>query len=61
MLAKGGTVEGVASAGAVAGLAARHTIDMPIAAAVNKVLHKGGDIDRTITGLLSRPLRTERS
>jgi glycerol-3-phosphate dehydrogenase (NAD(P)+) len=51
--------EGVDSAVAVAALAARLGIEMPIAAAVAAILHQGADIDSTIEGLLSRPFRTE--
>ena len=51
--------EGVASAGATVMLAARHGVDMPIAAAVHGVLHRGADIDHEISGLLSRPFTPE--
>ena len=51
--------EGVASAAAVAGLAHRLGVDMPIVAAVEAILHRGAAIDRTIDGLLSRPFRSE--
>lgn len=59
VLAKGGTVEGVASAAAVTDLAGAHDLDMPITAAVNAVVHHGADIDQTIAALLARPLKTE--
>lgn len=52
-------VEGVANAASVASLAAKHGLEMPIVAAVNALLHEGADIDETIQGLLSRPLRSE--
>jgi glycerol-3-phosphate dehydrogenase len=32
---------------------------MPIAAAVEAILHRGAEIDSTIEALLSRPFRTE--
>ena len=51
--------EGVASAGATVMLAARHGVDMPIAAAVHAVLHRGADIDHEISGLLKRPFTPE--
>lgn len=51
--------EGVWTARAVAALAARHGIDMPICQAVNAILHEGAAIDATIQALLSRPLRDE--
>ena len=51
--------EGVASAPAVAAMAAALGVEMPIAAAVNAVLHRGASVDDAIGGLLSRPLRPE--
>ena len=51
--------EGVASAQETGLLAARHGVDMPIAAAVDAVLNHGADIDAEIAGLLTRPLATE--
>jgi len=52
-------VEGVATAGAVAALALRLGIEMPITAAVDGVLHRGMAIDAMIDALLSRPYRSE--
>ena len=52
-------VEGVATAGALARLANRLGIEMPITAAVAGVLHRGLTIDAMIEGLLSRPWRSE--
>jgi glycerol-3-phosphate dehydrogenase (NAD(P)+) len=52
-------VEGVATAAAVAELAARLGIEMPISEAVEAVLHRGAPIDETIDGLLRRPYRSE--
>ena len=51
--------EGVASAPAVAAMAAALGVEMPIAAAVDAVLHRGASVDDAIGGLLSRPLRPE--
>lgn len=51
--------EGVASAASVVGLARRHGIEMPIAEAVEAILHQGAGIDETIAALLSRPFRAE--
>ena len=51
--------EGVHSAAAVAALARRHGVDMPIVAAVDAVLNKGMAIDRAIESLLARPFRAE--
>jgi len=56
---KRAVVEGVATAAAVAALAARHRIEMPISAAVDAVLHRGMAIDAMIEALLSRPYRSE--
>ncbi|HEX3863909.1 MAG TPA: NAD(P)H-dependent glycerol-3-phosphate dehydrogenase [Stellaceae bacterium] len=52
-------VEGVATAAAVTRLAASLDLEMPIAAAVDGVLHRGMAIDVMIDGLLSRPYRSE--
>ena len=51
--------EGVASAPAVAAMAAGLGVEMPIAAAVDAVLHRDASVDDAIGGLLSRPLRPE--
>ncbi len=51
--------EGVASAPAVAALAERHGVDMPISRAVNAILSGDADVDAAIAGLLSRPLKSE--
>lgn len=51
--------EGVSSAAAVAALAARLGVDMPIVAAVDAILHRGADIDEAIVSLLARPFRVE--
>jgi glycerol-3-phosphate dehydrogenase (NAD(P)+) len=52
-------VEGVATAAAVAGLAARFGIEMPISEAVDAVLHRGVPIDTMTDRLLRRPYRAE--
>lgn len=51
--------EGVTTAAAVVGLAARLGVDMPICAAVDAILNRGAGLDETIQGLLSRPFRGE--
>ena len=51
--------EGVASAAAVAALAARLGLDMPIVAAVDAILHRGAAIDAAISSLLARPFKAE--
>ncbi|MFM8679740.1 MAG: glycerol-3-phosphate acyltransferase, partial [Alphaproteobacteria bacterium] len=52
-------VEGVATAAAVAALARARAIPMPIAEAVDAILHRGAAIDDTIAALMARPLREE--
>lgn len=52
-------VEGVATSAAVARLADRLGVEMPISAAVDAVLHRGMAIDAMIETLLSRPYRSE--
>lgn len=51
--------EGVDSAASVTALARRLGVEMPIAAAVDAILHRGAEIDPTIESLLSRPFRSE--
>jgi len=51
--------EGVATAQALVPLAASLKIEMPISAAVHAILHGHADIDKTIAGLLARPLKAE--
>lgn len=51
--------EGVASAPAVAALAQRHGVEMPICAAVDDILAGRLDVDGAINALLSRPFRPE--
>jgi glycerol-3-phosphate dehydrogenase (NAD(P)+) len=52
-------VEGVASSGAIALLAGRLGVEMPVVAAVDAVLHRGMAIDIMIEDLLRRPYRSE--
>lgn len=52
--------EGVATAKAVAADARKRGIDMPIAGAVNALLHEGHDLDGIIHGLMNRTLKHER-
>jgi glycerol-3-phosphate dehydrogenase (NAD(P)+) len=51
--------EGVFTASSVIDLARRLAVDMPICAAVDRVVNHGADIDATIAGLLSRPFTAE--
>ena len=50
---------GVASAPAVTALAQRLGVEMPICAAVAAILDGSVDVTAAVSGLLSRPLRTE--
>lgn len=54
-----GVSEGVATAAAVVRLAAARSVEMPIAEAVEAVLHRGADIDTAVAGLLARPFKPE--
>ncbi len=51
--------EGVYSASVVTRMAADKGIEMPIVAAVDRILNHGAEVDTTIAGLLSRPIKTE--
>jgi glycerol-3-phosphate dehydrogenase (NAD(P)+) len=51
--------EGVFSAPAVAMLAKRHDVEMPICAAVDAILSEKVSVDAAIEALLSRPFRAE--
>ena len=55
----GQTAEGVATARAVADIAARHGVDMPITRSVVAVVDHGARIDEVTTALLSRSVRPE--
>jgi glycerol-3-phosphate dehydrogenase (NAD(P)+) len=52
-------VEGVATAAAIAALAGRLGVEVPVVAAVDAVLHRGMPIGRMIEQLLARPRRAE--
>ncbi len=58
-IAAGTTVEGVATAHAALDLAAKHKVEMPIAAAVAQVLDGQLSIGDVMARLLSRPQRAE--
>lgn len=51
--------EGVFTAAAVAEIARREQVDMPICQAVDGVINLGADLDAVIQGLLTRPLNVE--
>ena len=52
--------EGVHSAEGVATLARRHGVEMPITAAVDRVLNHGADLDEAISRLLAHPVGFDR-
>lgn len=58
-LPEGVTMEGVGTARAVLALAARHDVDMPIAAATADVLDGRATVAEAMEALLSRPLKPE--
>jgi glycerol-3-phosphate dehydrogenase (NAD(P)+) len=51
--------EGVHTAAAAVVMARRAGIEMPICAAIDAVLNQGAGLDKTIAGLLARPLKAE--
>lgn len=59
MAARQTVSEGVYTAEVIMKLAAQHGVDMPICEAVTAILHQGRDLDQVITGLLTRPRKSE--
>jgi glycerol-3-phosphate dehydrogenase (NAD(P)+) len=55
----GHVAEGVTAAAAVRALARQHRIDMPIATAVDRVLHEGLPVRDAVEGLLAREPKSE--
>jgi glycerol-3-phosphate dehydrogenase (NAD(P)+) len=53
--------EGVHSSSAIAELAARLGVDMPIAGLVDRVLNHGADPDRELDALMAQPFGVERA
>lgn len=51
--------EGVFTAAAAVALAAKHGVELPICAAVDRILNHNAAIDTEIAGLLTRPLKQE--
>ena len=51
--------EGVHTAASVLDLGRSLKVDLPICTAIDAILNRGADIDKTITGLLDRPPRDE--
>jgi glycerol-3-phosphate dehydrogenase (NAD(P)+) len=56
---KRSVAEGVTTAAAVVGRAKTAGVTMPIAEAVDAILNRGADVDRTIAEVLARPLGKE--
>lgn len=52
--------EGVHTAAAIQKLADLHKIEMPICAAVNKILNEGASVTTAVNDLLTRPFRDEK-
>jgi len=59
LAARESVAEGVTSAPAMVALGKILAVELPIAEAVDAVLHKGADINTTIATLLARPFRPE--
>jgi len=59
LAARTSVTEGVATAQVVARLAGEFKLDMPIALAVNAILHQDADVDAEIEALLHRPFIAE--
>lgn len=59
LAARNSVAEGVATAGAVARIAAEREIDMPICLAVHAIIEGKVDVDTAIGELMSRPLKAE--
>jgi glycerol-3-phosphate dehydrogenase (NAD(P)+) len=59
LAARRSVTEGVTTAAAVSGLAAKMGVELPICAAVAGLLHHGLGIEETIRDLLARPFRSE--
>lgn len=55
----GGTVEGVPTAGVVSDMADALGVDMPICAAVRRIVEGRSEIDAELARLLARPLKAE--
>jgi len=59
MSSRNSVAEGYHTAGILAEIAMRKNIEMPIAGAVNKILHHGGDVKKNVQALMSRPYVSE--
>ncbi|MCC0055495.1 MAG: NAD(P)-dependent glycerol-3-phosphate dehydrogenase [Rhodobiaceae bacterium] len=59
LAARGAISEGAFTAEAVAGLAARHGIEMPICGAIHDIVSGASGVEEAIRQLLARPFRSE--
>ncbi len=59
MAGRKSVAEGYHTAGILAEIAAREAIDMPIARAVNDILHQGADVRQVAQDLMNRPYVSE--
>jgi len=59
MAGRKSVAEGVYTAAAAVALAAQHGVELPICAAVHRILDQGANVEAEISSLLSRPLRQE--
>jgi len=59
MAGRKSVAEGYHTAGVLAEIAAREAIDMPIARAVNDILHQGADVRQVAQDLMNRPYVSE--
>ncbi|HUK61107.1 MAG TPA: NAD(P)H-dependent glycerol-3-phosphate dehydrogenase [Stellaceae bacterium] len=57
--ARRSVAEGVSTAPAAVALATRVGVEMPIAAGIDAILHRGAAIDEVVATLLARPFRSE--
>jgi glycerol-3-phosphate dehydrogenase (NAD(P)+) len=59
LAARSSVAEGVTTAAAALALARKHSVDMPIVAAVDAIINHGAGIDRAVSELLARPSKSE--
>ncbi|WP_417623920.1 NAD(P)H-dependent glycerol-3-phosphate dehydrogenase [Paremcibacter congregatus] len=59
MMGRKSVAEGYHTASILADIAEQESIDMPIAAAVHKILHQGGDVAKVVEDLMRRPYVSE--
>ena len=59
LASRSSVTEGIATAKAIAALAKKSGVDMPICVAVDQILHHGHDVTEVVERLLSRELKNE--